>query len=592
MRKATLNEARVTSTPQKSRASTSRALATRVPRKPPRKPKADEDFYPPFLTLSTGQTSFPKKGVREILKAYSEMPWLRAITHKIGVAVGQTDWRLYRTKPIAKSEQFPSVYTRRMNNYSMRTRRQMLKAAVDIDKVEEIFDHPLLDLLYYGNPSLSGNVVLQVTQIHLDLVGEGYWLTEKNGLGAPTSIWPLPPDWIKDFPTLKHPFYSISSHASGEVEVPVTEVVRFKDPDPSDPYGRGSGMAKSLGDELEIDEATAKHIKAFFYNRARPDIIISGDSIGKDDAKRLEEKWLAKSQGFWKAFKPMFFSRKIDVQTLTHTFENTQLVELRKQQRDMFISVVGAPPEKFGNVSESKRSTVHAADLFWNQDIVEPRSERLRLPIQIQLVSQFGNDLILDFHTPVRQDDDFALLVMKSAAYAFTINDWRSRAGKPALPGAIGDKLLIPNALNLQDSDGDGGGNGSAEPIEETIAKVVKQLLEPMDAKMVEEILAALPPGLTTQDVREVMRDVVSHLPTTPPNITVNVPKSDVTVHTAPITVKPPKITVNGAPVNVTTPDVNVDMCANFKLPGKSKVTLEKDTLGRVTSYTKEPLND
>ena len=43
--------------------------------------------------------------------------------------------------------------------------------------------------------------------------------------------------------------------------MPPEDVIVFKDPDPANPYGRGSGIGKALGDELDTDEFAAQHIE-------------------------------------------------------------------------------------------------------------------------------------------------------------------------------------------------------------------------------------------------------------------------------------------------------------------------------------------
>ena len=98
---------------------------------------------------------------------------------------------------------------------------------------------------------------------------------ERNALGTPIALWPVPPSWVRRTPNAKHPFYTIhgmygAGLASSDIDIPASEVLYFKDPDPANPYGRGSGIAKSLNDEIEIDDYASKHLKAFFYNRAKP----------------------------------------------------------------------------------------------------------------------------------------------------------------------------------------------------------------------------------------------------------------------------------------------------------------------------------
>ena len=394
-------------------------------------------------------TEPPLRGTKELLDLYSKSPWLRAVTHKIGRAVAETHWQVF----VARNRRRQAVRDVQLNRAPYPMRDEVLKARLDKDEVEELRDHPLLELLCHGNDQMLGMNVMSVTQNHLDLVGEAFWLLERGTVRQPIGLWPIPPHWIMSLPTRTHPFFKLRGKNAQTLEVPVTEMVHFRDPNPADPYGRGSGQARALGDELEIDEYAAKHSKAFFYNRARPDMIVYGDNISEADTKRLEQQWLGQHQGFWKSFRPLFFSRKIEVKELGQNMEQLQMVPLRKHERDTILQIYGGPPEKWGLINDSKRSTIVAADLFFQQDLIKPRVELIRASIQRHLVPQFDDKLIFHYHTPVVKDEEMQFEHMKAAPFSFTINDWRKRAGFASL-GPEGDKLLVPLNSQLQEVPG------------------------------------------------------------------------------------------------------------------------------------------
>jgi hypothetical protein len=399
---------------------------------------------PQFMNLS-GQSLPPKRGTHELQKLYSESPWLRAIVSKIARAVAGTDWVLYAKKDALGRYIMPEDIVSKNG----RLNENRLLKHVDLGAIDVIYDHPMINFLETGtgNPRLNGFSAMEVTQKHLDLVGEAFWLIEPGQFDIPAAFWPLPPSWIQDFPTNQNPNYVVTVPRGMTISVPATLIVPFIDPDPDNPYGRGSGIAKSLDDEIQIDEYSAKHSRSFFLNRARPDIIISGQFINQKDAERLEKQWLSDHQGFWKAFRPLFFSQKIDVKELSHTFESMQMVQLRKYERDTFVNVFGIPPEKIGLIGESKRSTIQAADMFWNKDVIKPRVEMIRRVLQQVVTPRFDERLVLYYETPVIQEDEFKLEAMKAAPWASTVNEWRKVQGHATL-GPAGEVLVVP--LNSQ----------------------------------------------------------------------------------------------------------------------------------------------
>lgn len=389
-----------------------------------------------FLGLYPGGSGPPPaRGTHEILEAYNELPWLRAVVNKVSRSVASTGWHLYVVTDKGKAIKAANV-----QYADFEARKRYLKQQ---GTIKEITDHPLLDLLNYGNRVMTGFTVRQLVQIYLDLTGEAFLLKERDKAGIPVALLPIPPDWVISIPTEDRPYYRVSHRGFNE-EIPERDVLYISEPNPVDPYGRGSGMARSLADELETDEYAAKHTKAWFYNRARPDVIISAEGLTPEDTRRLEQDWLNKNQGFWRVYKPYFLSKKVDVQTLNQTFENMQLVELRKYERDTIIHVYGVPPEILGIIESSNRSTIEASDYLFSRWVVQPRLELLRSYMQERLVPEFDDRLILEYDNPVPEDKEYALRVAQAAPWSLTVNEWRELGGHSKLTEANGDVYPLP----------------------------------------------------------------------------------------------------------------------------------------------------
>lgn len=387
----------------------------------------------------------PTPGTRDLLQIYSKNPKMRAAMNKIATNVAGVSWKLF----VPRNNQGRSIRNSVITHMEYEKRDGRLQQMIANNEVQEITDHPVLDILTQGNDELVGFTNMQVTQTHIDLVGEAFWLKERNAMGQPVELWPLPPHWIRSLPTRNHPFYEISAigySGANAVSIPVTEIIYFRDPDPANPYGRGSGVGRSLADETEIDEFASKHIKNFFFNRARPDIIVSGENLSRENTKRLEEMWLQKQSGFWNAFKPLFLSRSVDIKVLSQNFEQMQMVELRKHQREVFFNALGLPPELSGQISNSNRSTISMAERFFSKFVIKPRMEFLRTHLQKRLIPDFDDRLILHFESPIEEDQQFQLEVMQSSEFAYSIDEWRKMAGIPEKEDDSGKLHLIPTS--------------------------------------------------------------------------------------------------------------------------------------------------
>ena len=276
----------------------------------------------------------PVRGTKELLEGYRSMPWLRALANKVGVAVASTEWELYKPSSGKRDKPVQRMITGE--------RHAVIRAAVNAGRLKPVENHILLDAIADANSFLVGHSLFLLTQIHLDLVGEAFWIKERNGIGAPVGFWPIPPHWVRETPTVSHRSFKVAWSA-WHGDIPDTEIVWFVDVDPANPYGRGAGLGQALGDELETDEFAAKHVKQTFLNRARPDLIIwpeetkfDAGTIDDANARRLAEKWRAEHQGFWRASLPYFATRKLGVKELSQSFQELQLTELRKHERDCY----------------------------------------------------------------------------------------------------------------------------------------------------------------------------------------------------------------------------------------------------------------
>ena len=391
----------------------------------------------------------PDRGDANILDAYNTMPWLRAVSQRVATAVASssTGWRLYAPTSRKKRD------VRKFQQCSDKAVRSgMINKALGAE-LEPIEDHVLLSALNGANSYMVGQALFKTTQIHLDLVGEAFWLKERNGVGAPTAFWPLPSHWVQATPTPSNQSFRVSFRG-WQGQIPESEILWMAEPDPTNPYGRGSGMGRALSDELETDEYAAKHTRQLFFNRARPDILVWPKSQGPHDpglapeqVRRLEERWLDGHQGFWRAFKPFFVGKEIGVHEVSQSMQELQMVELRKQQRDMVVQMFGIPPELLGILTNSNRATIDAADFLFSRWVVTPRLEFLRAQIQERLVPDYDDRLVIDYVSPIQEDREFMLESGRAAPWAMTVDEWRTLQGQEVLPDDTGNTHLIPNNL-------------------------------------------------------------------------------------------------------------------------------------------------
>lgn len=395
-----------------------------------------------FLSQILSTSSAPsRKGAAETIKSYKNMPWFRAANARVSKSIASIPWELYVAKKQGKAVKVSKLI--HASNSEKQKIYQSIKKEIEL---VEIDDHPLLDLINRCNNVMTGSYVRQLTQIYLDSVGEAFWIKERNGLGVPIELWPIPPTWVTDLPSASNPYFVIQMN-NVRVPIPPTEIIWFKEPDPENPYLRGSGLGMALGDELDTDEFAAQHTKAWFYNRARPDLLVYGDGLQPSDTKRMEDEWLKRNQGFWKAFKPFFISKKIEVKELSQSFSDMDLIPLRKYERDIIIQTFGVTPEILGIIENSNRATIEAASYIFSLYCLVPRLETIRECLQMFLVPDFDDRIILDYVSPVAEDKEYQLRAATVSYWALTKDEWREMSGKEPLPDDQGKVFMVPAML-------------------------------------------------------------------------------------------------------------------------------------------------
>lgn len=359
----------------------------------------------------------PRRGTKEFLQAYRSSPWLRAGANLLSNRMAAIEWQVW----------------------SMARQTE-----------EPLEIHPILDFLQAGCPTLrlSGYMCRKITSVHLELAGEAFWFLERTaGRGVPVAYMPLPPHWVTDIPRPGRDVYEVQVPNGAKLEIAASEVIWFKDPDAENPHERGSAIAASLADELDTDEAAAKHLATYLFNKARPDIIITGTDqapLSKEEAKAIEASWTQKFGGPQKSGKPFFSTGSIDIKEIGASLKDLELVPLRAYERDIIVSVWGIPPECLGIILNSNRATIDAADTLLAKNNLVPRATMWREALQLQLAPLFGKGLWIDFVSPVQEDKEFRLKVQQAFPFAFTINELRETGGAAPLEGPNGDYFAKP----------------------------------------------------------------------------------------------------------------------------------------------------
>jgi HK97 family phage portal protein len=321
----------------------------------------------------------------------------------------------------------------------------------DKENTEPIKEHPIYDILENpmpNNTEMDGYILSFLTEVYLQLIGEAFWVMERSKNGMPAEVYPIPPNWMLSTPTTNVPYYFIvplgnTSHKP--LPIQPEDVIWFKEPDITSPFGRGRARTEAIGDELEADEFAAKYGKNFFYNDATPPIVIEAPGATADMVDRFKESWVQKVGGYLNARKPAVLPWKdAKITKLADNPREMDFVESRRFLRDLCNQHWALPPELMGILENSNRSTIDSAYYLWTKNVVSKRLARRESILNRQFVPMFDKNISLKYDNTIPEDEAFGLQRATTGlgASAITVDEWRHASGMTPLPNGRGDVLL------------------------------------------------------------------------------------------------------------------------------------------------------
>ena len=193
-------------------------------------------------------------------------------------------------RPKCLTKSLPAAAERRL-----RSAPHLSARTKSADHIEEVADHPLLDLLVQVNPVMNAFDLWELTTLYQEVHGAAYWLLDLGPLGTPQRIWILPSQNVTarrepGSPNLVDSY--LYRTGTSEQRFPPERVIHFRYPDPRDPYTGGLSPLRACYEQAALTSEFAAFKRAKFENHAIPDAIVSPDEvIGEEERDRLEAQW-------------------------------------------------------------------------------------------------------------------------------------------------------------------------------------------------------------------------------------------------------------------------------------------------------------
>ena len=360
--------------------------------------------------LFSSQFRFIKPGVKEKLESYKANDWVFGAVDLRAEVFADIEIKLFRRN--AKNEKV------------------------------EVRRHKALDMLKRPNPFITTFELFEVTSIHLDTVGQSFWLIDKDA----NQIWWLPPQNVSIVPDpvkfIKGYKFTNGKHTK---EYSPDEILHFRKPDPSDLYGSVAPM-DACARTFNLDQQATEWNWKFFKNGASSSVILFfKQKFAKGVFRQFVNKYRDAYEGSDNAQKTQFLEHEVGKVDLDRGQKDMQFAELQEKTRDRLLGGGFRVSKALLGLDEnSNRATIDGAQYGFRAFVNRPRLRRVFAKINSDYLAIFGDyhgqTLCFEFEDTTPQDEELRLKRRDSDIDkgVISVNEARDERGlEPVVGGEV-----------------------------------------------------------------------------------------------------------------------------------------------------------
>jgi HK97 family phage portal protein len=306
-------------------------------------------------------------------------------------------------------------------------------------RIEEVTDHPVLDLLRKPNPLMTGFDLWELTQTYLEVTGRAFWHLEKGPLGIPVQIYVLPSQNVtpRRRPQSAQPIdYFEYRTGKRQQEFAPEDVVFFRYPDPRDPYLGGLSPLRACYEQVALASEFAATKSAIYENRGLPSALVTPDDvIGEEERDRLEKQW---SQRFQRggAGKVLVADSSLKLQLFQQSMGDLAALADMKATKEDIVNAFHVPIAYF--TSQTNLANLQASVAQHMLQAIGPRIQRRDEKLNQHILPIYDDSNRLFFAsedpTPVDKEASIAQQDLDMKYGILSINEIRGGRGLPPVP--------------------------------------------------------------------------------------------------------------------------------------------------------------
>lgn len=267
--------------------------------------------------------------------------------------------------------------------------------------LEQLFDHPLLDLLDNPNPYYSGILMWMATLTDWNVHGNAYWLKVRSAAGQVVQLYYVPQNLIKPVADVREYIagYEYDPGGSKKILLAREDVVHFRyGIDPRDPT-KGMSPLASLLREVFTDDEAGNFSASVLSNLGVPGVVVSpaagamnGSGPSLDiDADSVKQDFQQRFSGDRRG-EPIIMTAPTDIKVLAWSPQQMDLRDLRRLPEERVSAVLGIPAVVLGLGAGLDRSTYanyrEAREAAYESNLI-PAQRLLGKEIETQLLPDF-----------------------------------------------------------------------------------------------------------------------------------------------------------------------------------------------------------
>ncbi len=319
------------------------------------------------------------------------------------------------------------------------------------DLMQEVIDHPLLDLLRRPNPWQGQSRFFENVVGFLMLSGDSYIYPNGPDRGPPRELYCLRPDRMQPIPGNNVRPVSAYRYTVGGVmqEIPAEKVLHLMLFNPLDDL-KGMSPIQAAAYSIETGNEAKTWNLALLKNSGRPSgALVSEKDLTDAQFNRLKGELRDRYTGPVNAGRPVLLEGGLKWQEMSFSPADMAWLESQKLSAREISVAFGVPPELVGDSTNKTYSNYKEARKAFYQETVLPLMDWIRDELNNFLVPMFGDrDLFINYDRDsidALQEDRNELWTRMNNASWLTINEKREACGYEAVEG--GDVILVPATM-------------------------------------------------------------------------------------------------------------------------------------------------